>query len=298
MEDFEQYESLERNDTPFELDEFQQQFVDSELNKIGGEEFLLNGDNRDAVIESYDKSVKFMRSDLKTAVNLSTMKSYSPVWNNFIGNYLESPYLEALSDRAQVELISDYMTNVEDIRFENWKELSIDQKVKVLNEMEQRIASIEHRPALPLFAEKMEARMFGYQQHNPNNPSGDKIAINTTIFEKSNQDPKVLDDLLDTLIHEGRHCYQHYNVEERLVHESPAEVEQWRANFRNFHDDKRFGYADGSPIPIIEIGPLGLFTNERLSDLGFRLYYYQPVEIDARKFASDVMGAYRNKLNA
>lgn len=292
MEDFEQYENLERSDTPFELDEFQQQTVDMELNQVGGEELLNGIENRDAVIETYDRAIKQIRPDLKTAANLSPMRSYSSTWDNFIGNYLESPYLEALSDRAQVELISDYMTNVEDIRFENWKELSIEQKVKVLNEMEQHIAAIEHRPALPLFAEDMEANMFGYQQHDPNNPSGDKIAINTSIFEKSNYDPKVLDELLDTLIHEGRHCYQHYNVEERLVHESPAQVEAWRENF------EELGYKDGSPIPIVEIGPIGLFTNQRLSELGFRLYYYQPVEIDARTFASDVMGAYRNKINA
>lgn len=298
MENLEQYESFERTDTPFELDLSQQQLVEVELNKVGGEDLLLSSDNRDVVIECYDRSVKYMRPDLKTAANLSPMKSYSPAWDNFVGNYLESPYLEAFTDLEQVEYISDYMANIEDIRYENWKELSLDQKLKVLNEMEKHIAAIEHRPASPIFAEDLNEKTFGYQQYLEGHPEYDKIAINTSIFEASNYDPEVLDQVLDTLIHEGRHRYQHYNVEERLVHESPAAVEQWRQNFKNFEDDKLLGYADGSPIHAVEIGPINMYTNERLAKLGFRLYWYQPVESDARRFASDVMGSYHNKIKA
>lgn len=294
-EEFENLENPETLDSHFELDDSQQQMVDMEINQVGGEDLLLSGDieaNRDLVISTYDKTIANLRPDLKTAVNLSPMKSYSPSWDKFIGSYLETPYLESFSDREQVELISDYMTNIEDIRFENWKDLTLDQRVNVLNEMERHIAAIEHRPALPLYAENMEDGMFGYQRHDPNNVIDDKIAINTTILEASGSHPEILDEVLDTLIHEGRHRYQHYNVEERLVHESPAEVEQWRENFN------KMGYKDGTPIPIVEIGPIGLFTNSRLSELGFRLYYYQPVETDARRFASDVMSEYRNKINA
>lgn len=36
---------------------------------------------------------------------------------------------------------------------------------------------------------------------------------------------------IDTVVHEGRHAYQHYNVEVRTVHESDAEVASWRENF-------------------------------------------------------------------
>lgn len=285
MEDFEQYENLERSDTPFELDEFQQQTVDMELNQVGGEELLNGIENRDAVIETYDRTIKQIRPDLKTAANLSPMRSYSSTWDNFIGNYLESPYLEAFSDREQVELISDYMSNVEDIRFENWQGFSLEERVDVLNKLEQRIAQIEHRPAATISSEKLDDRTFGYQ-------SNDSIVINSTYLEMSASNPQALDKMLETLIHEGRHRYQQYNVEERLVHESPAQVETWRENF------EEMGYKSGDPIPIIEIGPIGLFTNERLTELGYRLYYYQPVEVDARNFASDVMMGYRNKINA
>ena len=284
-EELENIENPESLDSHFELDDSQQQLVDLELNNVGGEELLANAESQDAVIEIYDKTIRQIRPDLKTAVNLSPMKSYSPTWNDYIDNYLESPYLEAFSDREQVEYISDYMSNIEDIRFENWKDLSLEQKVDVLNEMEHHIAAIEHRPAATISSEKLEDNTFGYQ-------SNDSIVINSTYLEQSSTNPQALDKMLETLIHEGRHRYQQYNVEERLVHESPAQVETWRENF------EELGYKDGSPIPIIEIGPIGLFTNERLSDLGFRLYYYQPVEVDARNFASDVMSGYHKKMEA
>lgn len=284
-EELENIENPENLDSHFELDDSQQQLVDLELNNAGGEELLADAESQDVVVEIYDKVIRQIRPDLKTAVNLSPMKSYSPTWNDYIDNYLESPYLEAFSDREQVEYISDYMSNIEDIRFENWKDLSLEQKVNVLNEMEHHIAAIEHRPAATISSEKLEDNTFGYQ-------SNDSIVINSTYLEQSSTNPQALDKMLETLIHEGRHRYQQYNVEERLVHESPAQVETWRENF------EELGYKDGSPIPIIEIGPIGLFTNERLSDLGFRLYYYQPVEVDARNFASDVMSGYHKKMEA
>lgn len=285
MEDFEQYENLERSDTPFELDEFQQQTVDMELNQVGGEELLNGIENRDAVIETYDRAIKQIRPDLKTAANLSPMKSYNQVWNDFINNYLESPYIESISDKQQVELISDYMVDVEDIRYENWKDLSLNQQIEVLNNMEQHIAKIEHRPPTMISTEYMDrAEVFGYQL-------GDDIVINTSYMEIASKDPAMLDQLLDTLIHEGRHRYQHYNVEERLVHESPAEVETWRENF------EVLGYADGTPVTIQIAGPFE-YTDEYLSYVGARLYYYQPVEIDARDFAKDVMIEYRKKMEA
>ena len=237
--------------------------------------------SRDMVISTYDKAIEMLRPDLKTAANLSPMKSYDSVWDDFISQ-LESPYIEALSDREQVEAISDYMSKITDIRFDNWKDLSLDGKVSVLNEMESQIATIEHRPAATITTEKLADNEFGYQLN-------DKIVINSTYLEQSSMSPEALDKMLETLIHEGRHRYQQYNVEDRLVHESPAQVETWRENFGDL------GYKDGSPIPIIEIGPIGLLTNERLSELGFRLYWYQPVEIDARNFASDVMSEYHKK---
>ena len=289
----EHIESFENPNDRFDLEYVQQQLIDDRINQLGGEDILLNGDiesNRELIIETYDSFIKKFRPDLKMPTNLSPMKSYSNIWDTFVRSYLESPYLEAFSDKKQVEMISEYMTSIEDIHFEKWKDLSMEEKLETLNNMEQTIAKIEHRPAVPIFFEKMEG-MFGYQEHNPLDVSKDKIAINSYVIEASEFNPGLLDEVLDTLIHEGRHRYQHYNVEERLVHESVAEVNSWRENF------EERGYADGSPISVHLIGPYS-YTNDYLGMVGERLYYYQPSEIDARNFASDVMSDYHKKMEA
>ena len=268
----------------FELDTNQQRLIDQDLNLLGGEDVLLHGEEyKEQIVELYDKKVRLFRPDLKTTTHLSSMKSYNASWGTFVDNYLEPPYLEAISDREQIESIANYMVSVEEIRFDNWKDLSLEQQVDVLNKMEQCIANIEHRPSAIISIKDMDTKTYGYQL-------GDSIVINSKYLNASASSPEVLEQMLDTLIHEGRHRYQHYNVEERLVHDSIAEVKSWRENLYEL------GYRDGSPIHLIEFGPVGLFTNERLSDEGKRLYYYQPVEIDAREFAEDVLYEYHKQL--
>ena len=268
----------------FELDANQQQLIDEGVNQLGIEDILLHGEEyKEQIVEIYDKIVRKFRPDIKTATHLSSMKSHNTSWGTFVDNYLEPPYLEVISDREQIESIADYMVSVEEIRFDNWKDLSLEQQVDILNQMEQRIANIEHRPAATISAKELDAKTYGYQLE-------DSIVINSKYLNASASSPEMLEQMLNTLIHEGRHRYQHYNVDERLVHDSIGKVNSWRENFYEL------GYKDGSPIHIIEFGPIGLFTNERLSDEGKRLYYYQPVEIDAREFAMDVMHEYHKEL--
>ena len=202
----------------FELDINQQRLIDQDLNLLGGEDVLFHGEEyKEQIVELYDKKVRLFRPDLKTTTHLSSMKSYNASWGTFVDNYLEPPYLEAISDREQIESIADYMVSVEEIRFDNWKDLSLEQQVDVLNKMEQCIANIEHRPSAIISIKDMDAKTYGYQL-------GDSIVINSKYLNASASSPEVLEKMLDTLIHEGRHRYQHYNVEERLVHDSIAEV--------------------------------------------------------------------------
>lgn len=270
----------------FELDINQQQLIDQEVNLLGGEDVLLHGEEyKEQIVETYDKKVRQFRPDLKTATHLSSMKSYSTSWGTFVYNYLEPPYLEAISDREQIESIADYMVSIEEIRFDNWKDLSLEQQVDILNKMEQCIANIEHRPAAIISTKDLDARTYGYQL-------GDSIMINSKYLNASASSPEMLEQMLDTLIHEGRHRYQEYNVNERLVHESLSEVNSWRENI------EELGYANGSPVHMIQFGPVGLFTNDRLRQVGERLYYYQPIEVDARDFAGDVMNSYHQKTES
>lgn len=180
---------------------------------------------------------------------------------------------EIVTDLEMVEGIADYLETIDEIRFENWCKLTLEEKKAVLNRIEQNVAAIEHRPALRVDIEKMKPKTLGYQS-----ASQQKIALNS-LYVNSN-DPNVHREVIDTILHEGRHAYQHYNVDVKCIHESAAEVATWRENF--YDPEYRYYQSTGQKILIP-------YNDGSVHNVDYRLYYYQPVETDARNFAKDVM---------
>lgn len=186
---------------------------------------------------------------------------------------------EIVTDLEMTEGIADYLESVEEIRYENWSKLSLEERAAVLNRIEQKISEIEHRPAVRVFVEDMKANSLGYHSNTEH-----KIALNAKYVGANN--PNLHREVLDTIIHEGRHAYQRYNVDVKCIHESASEVKQWEKNFY----DPEWGYYSyrGQKIYIP-------FSDGKIHDVGFRLYANQPVEIDARNFASDVLARLESK---
>lgn len=208
-------------------------------------------------------------AELYSSASLENMESFhSP---------LET--IEILTDLEMTEGIADYLETVEEIKYENWNKLSLEQKTEVLNRIEQYVAAIEHRPPLKVNLEQMKPRTLGYQCESEH-----RIALNTMYVASNN--PNVHREVIDTIIHEGRHAYQHYNVDVKLIHESGAEVATWR---ENFHDPRYQYYQSTGQKVLIP------YNDGRLHNVDFRLYYYQPVEIDARNFSKDVMCKLDNR---
>lgn len=202
---------------------------------------------------------------------LSELHSECPENLEVIDSRLET--MEFLTDLEMVEGIANYLETLPEIRYENWSELSLKEKEILLNKIEQNIAAIEHRPALKVELEEMSKNTLGYQSASEN-----KIVLNS-LYVNSN-DPSMHREVIDTIIHEGRHAYQHYNVDVKMIHESWSEVLTWAENF--YDPQYRYYQTTGQKIVIP-------FKDGSLHDVDFRLYYYQPVEIDARNFASDIM---------
>ena len=220
----------------------------------------------------------------------STIESVEPIANETdvpseLADRLESfkwkgtEKLEVLRDSEVTERIAEYLSGLEDLKYENWTKLSLEQRKQLLNQIERQIAAIEHRPPLPIEVEKMKASTFGYQSNYYH-----KIALNSLYVGSNSQ--KDYREVIDTIIHEGRHAYQHYNVDVKCIHESGAEVETWRENF--YDSQYQYYRSTGQRIVIP-------YNDGSLHDVDFRLYYYQPVEIDARNFADDVMKRLEEK---
>lgn len=184
---------------------------------------------------------------------------------------------EVLNDADVTESIADALSQIEVLKYENWIHLSLEQRKSLLNLIEARIAEIQHRPPLSIQVEEMDSDTFGYQS-----PTTNSIGINSKyVLSDSKND---FTELLDTIIHEGRHAYQHYNVDKVCIHSSASVVNTWR---ENFYDPKHRYYSGGE---LLVIGPKGI-----VGDVGGRLYEYQPVEIDARDFAMEVIRKLRMK---
>lgn len=201
--------------------------------------------------------------------NLENFESYSNI-----------ECTEILFDAEVKEDIANFLESYDDIKFENWANLSLEEKQETLQTAENYIASIEHRPPKIVQIEKMsEPGIMGYQDESCN-----KIAINSDLAEHGSIES--YRKVIETLIHEGRHAYQHYNVDVRMIHESSSQVQSWR---ENFYDPKyRYYQSQGQKIYIP--------TSEGYDTMDdYRLYYYQPVEIDARNFASDIMAKLEEK---
>lgn len=189
---------------------------------------------------------------------------------------IPSEYLEAPSDMEQVELISNVMIDCEALRFEEWKNLSIEERVGLLNDLEGKIAKIEHRPACSIQIEYLGSitENYGCLQghmgyHQKTFGGTERIVINSELVRSDN--PLFYREVLDTVVHEGRHSYQTFNLEQRETHTSKGDLTNWHTNL------EQYGYQNAQ-----------LF--------GFKAYWMQPVEADARKFAEDVLNAYNKKL--
>lgn len=190
-----------------------------------------------------------------------------------------SENIEFLTDLEMTENIADYLKSVEKLRYDKWCTLSLEQKSELLNEMEKNIAAIEHRPALKVELEDMEPRSFGYQDE-----CNHKIVLNSRLVGVNSA--AMHREVIDTIVHEGRHAYQHYNVDVKMIHESSSEVKTWE---QNFYDPEYQYYQSGTQKILIP------YHDGSIHDVDYRLYYYQPVEIDARNFASEVLSKLEAK---
>lgn len=172
-----------------------------------------------------------------------------------IKDCIDVTLLEAPSDSVQIESISDTLHEIKELDYSEWAGKTIEEKYDALQLAENSIAEIEHRPAC-------EIKLHSIDAHGYFDPETKTITINTD--EVNLNDFHSYKEVLDTLIHEGRHAYQDYNLTERQVHPRLGEVANWQYN------EHEVGYLD-------------------CQTFGYELYAIQPVEADAQAFAGDVI---------
>ena len=196
---------------------------------------------------------------------------------------MDNRYLEAPDDYIQAEMISDSMVQIEGMDYVSWRELSLADMADVMQAVENLAAEIEHRPAARIVLKHLgtgdDAENGHFSPRCLPEMSQEEISealmeqpeitINVDLMDSSYEGYR---DLLDTVIHEGRHIYQECNLYEREVHPSSGDLKNWRIN--------EFGFR---------------YQSYDCTYVGEKLYWMQPLESDARKFAEDVISKFERK---
>lgn len=177
---------------------------------------------------------------------------------------IPTKYLEAPGDFEQVRQISEYLVGIDELKYENWQKLTPEERLTVLQDAESAIAKIEHRTYCPIRVVELPEGHFGSYS-----PVSKNITLNALYLRDNSLES--YRETLDTLIHEGRHAYQDYNMTQRCVHPSGGDVTNWVWNEYELH-------------------------YQTPEECGFKAYKMQPVESDARAFAEDVLNAYIKKI--
>lgn len=153
---------------------------------------------------------------------------------------------------AESEQMSEAVTaleQIQEIRPENWEDLGLGERLAALQGVEDLMSEIQGRPPLDVVAERMEPGLYGYF---------DGKAVHISTWGLSSND---VAEAVDTIIHEGRHAYQHYAVDHPGFHPDQQQVEEWRDNFPNYLAAELYGQE---------------------------AYQNQPVEADAWAYASSI----------
>ena len=179
-----------------------------------------------------------------------------------VRDQIDRKYLEAPNDFEQVERASDAMLDIEGTRYEQWERMTPQQRLEAMQKVENAVAEVAHRPPCEVRCQEMSSNHLGFFD-----PNSKTITLNARYL---GNDITSYRETLDTIIHEGRHAYQDYNLTVRQVHASPGDLTNWRIN------ENKYGYQSSQVY-------------------GFKLYWMQPVEADARKFAEDVFKKFNDK---
>lgn len=169
--------------------------------------------------------------------------------------------LSRFEEAKQVREIVSFLNNLPEVKRENWINLSLDERVKVFQEIETQLAKIACRPALAIEIAPMNKNDLGYM-----NWGAQKIVINSDLLNSNRTED--FQKAIKTLLHESRHAFQYSNIILERTEPNNEKYQAWVLNIAT-------GYCVAK-----------LF--------GMKNYYLQPLEVDARVFSEAIVSRMKN----
>lgn len=150
---------------------------------------------------------------IERAESMSSIEFAPPV------AFLKEAERNAPSVEIQAGLIREAALNIPDLRYESWKQMNPEQRLQLLNTLEERTAEIALRDPKTVVARELNV---------PGLCKNESIILNRELLNADTVEG--FEALVSTLIHEGRHAYQQYNMTVSQVEKSKELVNAWRTN--------------------------------------------------------------------
>jgi len=148
-----------------------------------------------------------------------------------------------LSTSEQIEKAAEMLRDVKGLTPEEWEELSVEERLEVLQQVENVLAEVQGRPPVSLVQADPAPGVRG--QCVVSDPPVHMV-IDIDQLKSGN-----LHQVLDTVAHEGRHTYQWYAIHHPGFHPDEAEVNSWRDNWlNNYANSRKVGYKRYRNQPI------------------------------------------------
>jgi hypothetical protein len=159
----------------------------------------------------------------------------------------------------QVLEAAESLAELEELTPTTWSSLTLKDKLKALQVVEDRMASLQGRPGLRV----VTAFLNGYGECDINNQ---RVVLNHLHLLRD----RPVDEIVNTVIHEGRHAYQYFAVTHAGVLSDTPVVASWAENLApgNYLNAEQFGQE---------------------------LYESQPVELDAWDYADRITQAWADR---
>ena len=147
-------------------------------------------------------------------------------------------------------------------KYKNWVRLSEGKRQRVLEKIEKKQAKKLHRPTLPIVINlDPNWHCFGMFENK-----GNKKLLHLSINLIKN--PTLRFHALETILHEGRHAYQHHIIHNKKLRFYHFKEKKWKQNYSGYISSK-----EDSAI-----------------------YAMQPIERDAQKYAIKQMNQFYSKF--
>ncbi|MBN1877708.1 MAG: hypothetical protein JXA33_26025 [Anaerolineae bacterium] len=160
-----------------------------------------------------------------------------------------------LETQYQIQEAGAALQNIDNLDVDTWGTLGAQERLDVLQDIENNMADIQGRPEVGVEMTEMDPYTFGGY-------NGESIEVNTSHLE-SNELP--MSEFIDTIVHEGRHAYQDYAIQHPGFVSDTEVVNEWAENSENYLTADEYGYE---------------------------AYASQPLEVDASEYAGQVVSAF------